>query len=198
MCSKFSKPPSCWNLEHACPRPESNFYLTPPPPGIQPQPSNAAETEAPLRRAASQTTRSRAYPGFIPHAALSLPQAHHLDEETARIAALAYDAGYVIKSLESFREDLGAAIATRMRTRSRRYIWQTASFTVHDFPREALLSLPEGLKAQDFPNLLQYNADSMAQVEELAASILRCTKSCLLYTSPSPRDRQKSRMPSSA
>ena len=24
------------------------------------------------------------------------------------------------------------------------------------------------------------------------------TKSCLLYTSPSPRDRQKSRMPSSA
>ena len=25
-----------------------------------------------------------------------------------------------------------------------------------------------------------------------------CTKCCLLYTSPSPRDRQKSRMPSSA
>ena len=25
-----------------------------------------------------------------------------------------------------------------------------------------------------------------------------CTTSCLLYTSPSPRDRQKSRMPSSA
>ena len=25
-----------------------------------------------------------------------------------------------------------------------------------------------------------------------------CTKVCLLYTSPSPRDRQKSRMPSSA
>jgi G:T-mismatch repair DNA endonuclease (very short patch repair protein) len=106
-----------------------------------------------------------------------LPQAHHLDEETARIAALAYDAGYVIKSLESFREDLGAAIATRMRTRSRKYMWQTSSFSVHDFPREALLSLPEGLKTQDSPNLLQYNADSMAQVEELAASILRCTKS---------------------
>ena len=27
---------------------------------------------------------------------------------------------------------------------------------------------------------------------------LNCTSSCLLYTSPSPRDRQKSRMPSSA
>ena len=159
------------------PTPGVGFLFNPPPPGIQPQPSNAAETEAPLRRAASQTTRSSVYPGFIPHAALSSPHAHHLDEETARIAALAYDAGYVIKSLESFREDLGAAIATRMRTRSRKYIWQTASFTVHDFPREALLSLPEGLQTQDSPNLLQYNADSMAQVEELAASILRCTKS---------------------
>ena len=29
-------------------------------------------------------------------------------------------------------------------------------------------------------------------------SILRSTTACLLYTSPSPRDRQKSRMPSSA
>ena len=44
---KFGKPPSCWNLEHACPRPEQDFCLTPPP-GIQPQPSNAAEMEAPF------------------------------------------------------------------------------------------------------------------------------------------------------
>ena len=28
--------------------------------------------------------------------------------------------------------------------------------------------------------------------------IIKVSKSCLLYTSPSPRDRQKSRMPSSA
>ena len=35
-----------------------------------------------------------------------------------------------------------------------------------------------------------YNAFSPTMQEEL--------KSCLLYTSPSPRDRQKSRMPSSA
>ena len=71
----------------------------------------------------------------------------------------------MIKSLDSFREDLtGSAIATRMRTLSNKYMWQTSSFTVHDFPREALLSLPEGLKTQDSPNLLQYNADSMTQV----------------------------------
>ena len=30
------------------------------------------------------------------------------------------------------------------------------------------------------------------------AALKRSAKTCLLYTSPSPRDRQKSRMPSSA
>ena len=33
---------------------------------------------------------------------------------------------------------------------------------------------------------------------DLAAEIIAHVKDCLLYTSPSPRDRQKSRMPSSA
>ena len=33
---------------------------------------------------------------------------------------------------------------------------------------------------------------------EVAANTLNVASSCLLYTSPSPRDRQKSRMPSSA
>jgi len=67
-------------------------FLFNPPPRIQAQPSNATKTEAPLRRAASQTTRSKVYPGFIPRDAFSLPHTHHLDEETARIAALAYEA----------------------------------------------------------------------------------------------------------
>ena len=35
-------------------------------------------------------------------------------------------------------------------------------------------------------------------LEKLQPVILQLKKSCLLYTSPSPRDRQKSRMPSSA
>ena len=30
--SKIGRPPSCWNLEHACPCPESDFFSTPPPP----------------------------------------------------------------------------------------------------------------------------------------------------------------------
>ena len=37
-----------------------------------------------------------------------------------------------------------------------------------------------------------------ATVEALAEQQAALAKDCLLYTSPSPRDRQKSRMPSSA
>ena len=40
-------------------------------------------------------------------------------------------------------------------------------------------------------------AGSIVTVGDACAVIKKC-KACLLYTSPSPRDRQKSRMPSSA
>ena len=35
-------------------------------------------------------------------------------------------------------------------------------------------------------------------ISDMAHTILAYTKCCLLYTSPSPRDRTRSRMPSSA
>ena len=41
--------------------------------------------------------------------------------------------------------------------------------------------------------------DGIIEIEfQKADGSLRKMKACLLYTSPSPRDRQKSRMPSSA
>ena len=42
--------------------------------------------------------------------------------------------------------------------------------------------------------------DVFSAINSIDCSLVSCTinKSCLLYTSPSPRDRQKSRMPSSA
>ena len=59
--SKIGRPPSCWNLEHACPCPESDFFSTPP------QPRNsatavecAAEMEAPLWRVASRRVNTSA------------------------------------------------------------------------------------------------------------------------------------------
>ena len=58
-------------------------------------------------------------------------------------------------------------------------------------------------------NLLEFRAEKRISQEEMAFQIDLSVKSyaeieraevhtCLLYTSPSPRDRQKSRMPSSA
>ena len=51
------------------------------------------------------------------------------------------------------------------------------------------------LKSQDRPNIIQAIAEARAQgdLSENAEY-----ESCLLYTSPSPRDKRQSRMPSSA
>ena len=42
------------------------------------------------------------------------------------------------------------------------------------------------------------NLERDSDWQERVVQIRRVSKTCLLYTSPSPRDRQKSRMPSSA
>ena len=59
----------------------------------------------------------------------------------------------------------------------------------HDFPELASLV--------NHPNPLLHDNNALFLVEGLIYSQARL-KICLLYTSPSPRDRQKSRMPSSA
>ena len=41
-------------------------------------------------------------------------------------------------------------------------------------------------------------SDGVDALEQLRQHLRECTRSCLLYTSPSPRDRTRSRMPSSA
>ena len=58
-----------------------------------------------------------------------------------------------------------------------------------------------------FKELIEKNSDELTQLivtehgkvyEDAKGSLTRGLEVCLLYTSPSPRDRQKSRMPSSA
>ena len=44
----------------------------------------------------------------------------------------------------------------------------------------------------------EFTGKSLTREETKAAIKLMLKEDCLLYTSPSPRDRQKSRMPSSA
>ena len=82
--------------------------------------------------------------------------------------------------------------------------------------REALLPKPEEVKAElaelncirywtrkVIPDALPRVSDGRVSVEDAMETVvnrkeLEQVEDCLLYTSPSPRDRQKSRMPSSA
>ena len=53
-----------------------------------------------------------------------------------------------------------------------------------------------GLKLEDFRN--DFEVNTMGAVRFLQGCLSGLKKGCLLYTSPSPRDRTRSRMPSSA
>ena len=64
---------------------------------------------------------------------------------------------------------------------------------------EALNSVLENIKEVDeficLGDIVGYGADPNCCIEKIKDLNCRC---CLLYTSPSPRDRTRSRMPSSA
>ena len=57
------------------------------------------------------------------------------------------------------------------------------------YREEEMLQLQELLKEKD---------DNLSRLKSSVASALLGFKGCLLYTSPSPRDKRQSRMPSSA
>ena len=54
------------------------------------------------------------------------------------------------------------------------------------------------LSNEDWDQVLRTNLTGAFDVMRLALNRMRPRKDCLLYTSPSPRDRTRSRMPSSA
>ena len=60
--------------------------------------------------------------------------------------------------------------------------------------------LNKSLKKEFTDNLARYLALALVMIVMIAtvSGFFSVAYSCLLYTSPSPRDRQKSRMPSSA
>ena len=65
------------------------------------------------------------------------------------------------------------------------------------FPVSAFAAASAAVLANDGPGALQYAAsEGYSPLRQAIADFLPWD--CLLYTSPSPRDRQKSRMPSSA
>ena len=64
--------------------------------------------------------------------------------------------------------------------------------------RKTLENLLERNLTQELKEVLRSNLSLLLQAEEKYLELERQYEICLLYTSPSPRDRQKSRMPSSA
>ena len=61
------------------------------------------------------------------------------------------------------------------------------------------LTETQAAQAANYPFCtIEPNVGQVAVPDERLDKIAAIAKSCLLYTSPSPRDRQKSRMPSSA
>ena len=86
----------------------------------------------------------------------------------ARILAEASRLGFYLKHQDSFRQEIGLRMAASLRTLGGQFLWQTASFTFRDCPREVLKDLPPPLKAIDQPLQLQFNADTMTDAAELA------------------------------
>ena len=74
------------------------------------------------------------------------------------------------------------------------------SYQIH-LPREVCLNVAKNilLEFSDKENIL---AEYKVAIDNLMANeqikVINCTGTCLLYTSPSPRDLSTSRMPSSA
>ena len=93
----------------------------------------------------------------------------------------------------------------------REYLKENSSFTDYDFEGSNLSTILDVLAYNTY--ITSYNANMVANEVFIDSATLRenvvslarnigytpkSRKACLLYTSPSPRDRQKSRMPSSA
>ena len=70
---------------------------------------------------------------------------------------------------------------------------------MYNWWNEALHGVARSAKATVFPQAIAMGATFDPElIQQTANAISDEARACLLYTSPSPRDRQKSRMPSSA
>ena len=86
--------------------------------------------------------------------------------------------------IESYKTFSAAKARTVGRDKGR-FDWLTMASSAEDFKGLLYSLLGNGKKGE-------------AQYEFLKTNLIDPYNNCLLYTSPSPRDRQKSRMPSSA
>ena len=132
--SKFGKPPSCWNSEHAYPRPESDFYLTPPPRNSV----TAVECSGDGGTASASGLRDNQIKSLL---------GFHLANRVLfaeRSSSRRADGAYCGVGVRSWVCDQEPGLVQRRsgvcdrdedEALSNKYKWQTASFTVHVFPR---------------------------------------------------------------
>ena len=90
-----------------------------------------------------------------------------------------------------------AAIAAAPLAQAKTFRWASAgeisTWDIHSQNN----ALQNGIHAAVYESLVYYNSRTF-KIEPVLATSWNLVTPCLLYTSPSPRDRQKSRMPSSA
>eukprot|EP01017_Pseudomicrothorax_dubius_P020799 TRINITY_DN2257_c0_g1_i5.p1 TRINITY_DN2257_c0_g1~~TRINITY_DN2257_c0_g1_i5.p1 ORF type:complete len:214 (-),score=73.61 TRINITY_DN2257_c0_g1_i5:53-694(-) len=97
--------------------------------------------------------------------------------------------GFWVRYVDGFRKAVIAAYKNSNNQNCRKQLEELAQ--VFPEPKEMKQAFDIGWRTFDTFDYCESNRGRLLLIEKLM-------KSCLLYTSPSPRDRQKSRMPSSA
>ena len=97
-------------------------------------------------------------------------------------------------SLTAYSREPLASITSRIRDAVNETTDTPTDFTANVLNNEILLKPMSGLVDDDWSIAINHGSGNDGTI----AYELSRPNSCLLYTSPSPRDRQKSRMPSSA
>lgn len=91
------------------------------------------------------------------------------DTQILEMHALALTLGHACSPIEKLQKSLGAAMASRMRPREGKFIWQTAMGSVENFPRSAALQiLPEQMRTQG----VNWTAPSMTEVAALIGPLI--------------------------
>ena len=82
------------------------------------------------------------------------------------------------------------------------YMMSEGRLTLQDldlgFHRLLVTTKPLGIELQELSAAYTVMSQKTTETYNIYLALMGVLKGCLLYTSPSPRDRQKSRMPSSA
>lgn len=97
-----------------------------------------------------------------------------MKRKRAKIAQLAEEVGLVTYEKDKLVKYLGHAISKRLRTRGQNFLYQSAAFSIPNFPRACALTIfPVTFLTENSAKLLTWRLESMAEV----ASVMGCLMS---------------------